>query len=107
MNQAELPLALRLERLNRFSDCLDAVISDDIKVYVEINSVIVQHQSSSTQMFFIETEVEEDRAFRILDQIQVLYADLKSEYWPQLGQARLEYRVISTGDGLELEFRLP
>ncbi|ANE42534.1 hypothetical protein [Deinococcus puniceus] len=107
MNEPELTLALRLERLNQFIDRLGAVISDDIKVRVEVDSVIVQHQSAYSQMFFIANGAEKDMALRILDQIQVLYADLNSEYWPQLGQARLEYRVVSTADGLELEFRLP
>jgi hypothetical protein len=83
------------------------MISDDIKVHLKTDVVIIQSPSSYSQLPLILTGPEALTPLRILDQIQVLYADLKSEYWPQLGQARLEYRVVSTADGLELEFRLP
>lgn len=98
MSEAELPAAVRIERLNRFIDRLRRMISDHIKVYVEADSVI-QGQSSYSQIPFLIGGPETHTPLRILDKIQVIYANLKSEYWPQLGQARLEYRVLSTAEG--------
>lgn len=107
MNESELPVAVRTERLSRFVDRLGAVISDDIKVSIEPECVRIEHQLTSCLNPLHNDEPETYVALSILDEIQVVYADTKFEYWPQLGQARMEYRVVSTADGLELEFRLP
>ncbi|MFB9991730.1 hypothetical protein ACFFLM_07090 [Deinococcus oregonensis] len=85
MSEAEIQLALKMERLNRFIDRLKATISDDIEVYLEASCVLVQDSSSYVQLPVLESESETHAASRILDQIQVIYADTKSEYWPQLG----------------------